>query len=318
MFSGNTILGDGSVIMIVDPNGVVQALGGTVATQLAAADALAQPNQPAMQETTTSLLVFRAGSSQPKAVPLALITRLEEIDARTIELSNGRHMVQYRGHLMPLITVDDQVRVKGEGAQPLLVFSDGGRSMALVVDEIIDIADERLDIEVASASPGVLGSAVIKGQATEVIDVGHFVPLAFADWFRGGEETRRRSRPTVMLVDDSPFFLNMLTPVLQAAGYEVTAVSRPRDAIELLIGGQHADIVVTDIDMPEIDGFALAERLRADNRTAHLPIVGLSSVISVEAVERGRQVGFHDYVAKFDRQGLIAALKEQADGRVAA
>jgi len=86
----------------------------------------------------------------------------------------------------------------------------------------------------------------------------------------------------------------------------------------MLMGGQHADIVVTDIDMPDMDGFALAEALRADSRTAHLPIVGLSSMISIEAVERGRQVGFHDYVAKFDRQGLIAALKEQTDAKAAA
>jgi two-component system chemotaxis sensor kinase CheA len=62
----------------------------------------------------------------------------------------------------------------------------------------------------------------------------------------------------------------------------------------------------------------LAEHLRADTRTAHLPIIGLSSVISIEAVERGREVGFHDYVAKFDRQGLIAALKEQTAAKVAA
>jgi two-component system chemotaxis sensor kinase CheA len=86
----------------------------------------------------------------------------------------------------------------------------------------------------------------------------------------------------------------------------------------MLIGGKNVDVVITDIDMPEMDGFALAEHLRADARTAHLPIVGLSSVISVEAVERGRQVGFHDYVAKFDRQGLIAALKEQTAAKVAA
>jgi two-component system chemotaxis sensor kinase CheA len=305
---------------VVDPTGVVQALGGTVATQLAAADtaAVAPAARNTAKEAATSLLVFRAGAPQPKAVPLALITRLEEIDARTIELSNGRHMVQYRGHLMPLVTLSESTRVKGEGAQPLLVFSDGSRSMAMVVDEIIDIVEERLDIQVASASPGVLGSAVIRGQATEVIDVGHFVPLAFADWFRGKDEPGRARRPAVMLVDDSPFFLNMLTPVLQAAGYEVTAVSRAQDAIDLLAGGQHADIVVTDIDMPEMDGFAFAEHLRADPRTAHLPIIGLSSVISVEAVERGRQVGFHDYVAKFDRQGLIAALKDQVDARAAA
>jgi two-component system, chemotaxis family, sensor kinase CheA len=320
MFSGNTILGDGSVIMIVDPNGIVQALGGTVATQLAAAEAaaLAQAKRTTTEDVTTSLLVFRAGSSRPKAVPLALITRLEEIDARTIELSNGRHMVQYRGQLMPLIRLDDEVRVRGEGAQPLLVFSDGGRSMALVADEIIDIVDESLDIEVASASPGVLGSAIIKGQATEIIDVGHFVPLAFADWFRGKRGTGRGQKPNVLLIDDSPFFLNMLTPVLQAAGYDVTAVARAHAALDLIAGGKQFDVVVTDIDMPEMDGFALAEQLRADPRTANLPIVGLSSMISPEALERGRQVGFHDYVAKFDRQGLIASLKEQIDAQAAA
>jgi two-component system, chemotaxis family, sensor kinase CheA len=320
MFSGNTILGDGAVIMIVDPNGIVQALGGTVANQLAAAEAAARAQlKPSMSdETKTSLLVFRAGAPQPKAVPLNLITRLEEIDARTIELSNGRHMVQYRGQLMPLIRLNEDVRVKGEGAQPLLVFSDGARSMALVADEIVDIVEERLDIQVTSSAAGVLGSAIIKGQATEVIDVGHFVPLAFADWFRGKGEAGPAARSSVLLVDDSPFFLNMLTPVLQAAGYSVTAVERAQDALNLIAQGGHYDVVVTDIDMPGLDGFGFAERLRTDPRTAQVPIVGLSSVVSADAVERGRQVGFHDYVAKFDRQGLIASLKEQIEGRAAA
>ena len=69
--------------------------------------------------------------------------------------------------------------------------------------------------------------------------------------------------------------------------------------------------IVTDIEMPGMDGFAFAEAVRADPRTAQMPIIALSSMISPAAIERGRQAGFHDYVAKFDRQGLIAALKEQ-------
>ena len=101
---------------------------------------------------------------------------------RTIETSNGRSVVQYRGQLMPLVPVNADVRIKSEGAQPLLVFADQGRSMALVVDEIVDIVEERLDIELASTTAGILGSAVIKGQATEIIDVSHFLPLAFEDW----------------------------------------------------------------------------------------------------------------------------------------
>jgi two-component system, chemotaxis family, sensor kinase CheA len=317
MFSGNTILGDGSVIMIVDPNGVARALGSTVTSQMAAAESAEA--KPAVSDTpATSLLVFRAGSAQLKAVPLALITRLEEIDARKIEMTTGRHIVQYRGHLMPLVRMNDDIRVKDEGAQPLLVFSDGNRSMGLVVDEIVDIVAERLDIEVASNNGGVLGSAIIKGQATEIIDVGHFLPLAFEDWFRRKEQPANRAARSVLLIDDSPFFRNMLTPVLQAAGYQVTAVAAASEALALLQDGRTFDVAITDVDMPEMDGFQFAEALRADPRTGDLPVIALSSEVSAEAVERGRNVGFHDYVAKFDRQGLIAALKEQTEvGRAA-
>jgi len=317
MFSGNTILGDGAVIMIIDPNGVAQAFGNTVASQFTATDS-DDSGHAAADEASTSLLVFRAGSTQPKAVPLSLITRLEEIDAQKIELSNGRHMVQYRGHLMPLVRMSEDVRVKGEGAQSLLVFSDGSRSMALIVDEIIDIVEDNLDIQVGSNNPGVLGSAIVRGHATEIIDVGHFLPLAFEDWFRRKEQPVRDRTHTVLLVDDSPFFLNMLTPVLQAAGYQVTAVGSAQEALALLGDGNLFDVAITDIEMPDMDGFQFAEAVRGDPRTAEIPIIALSSVISAEAIDRGRHVGFHDYVAKFDRQGLIAALKEQTDvGRAA-
>ena len=310
MFSGNTILGDGSVIMIIDPNGVAQAFGTNVASQLAAAEASEIKPAPSAG-SSTSLLVFRAGSMQPKAVPLSLVTRLEEIDAQKIELSNGRHMVQYRGHLMPLISMSEIVGVNGEGAQPLLVFSDGSRSMALVVDEIVDIVDDTLNIQVASENPGVLGSAIVRGHATEIIDVGHFLPLAFEDWFRRKEQQVQHRPCSVLLVDDSPFFLNMLTPVLQAAGYVVTTAASARDALALMSEGQAFDVAITDIEMPDMDGFQFAEAVRGDQRIGNLPIIALSSVVSPEAIERGRRVGFHDYVAKFDRQGLIAALKEQ-------
>ncbi len=311
LFSGNTILGDGAVIMIIDPSGVAQAIGSTVTSQMIVESTQGQDEEGA--EEATSLLVFRAGSAQPKAVPLSLITRLEEIDARKIELSNGRHMVQYRGQLMPLIVMNTNVQVKGEGAQPLLVFSDGARSMALVVDEIIDIVEDRLTIQVASEVAGVLGSAVIKGQATEIIDVGHFLPLAFEDWFRRKDRPSGARHRTVLLVDDSPFFRNMLTPVLQAAGYGVTAVGSAREALTMLQEGRAFDVVVTDIEMPDMDGYQFAQALRAEPATAELPVIALSSQISAESVERGRDAGFHDYVAKFDRQGLIAALMEQTD-----
>jgi two-component system chemotaxis sensor kinase CheA len=305
MFSGNTILGDGSVIMIIDPNGIAQTVG-TAATRQEESETA----QSAQIEKTVSLLVFRAGSSQPKAVPLSLVTRLEEIDCKKIELSNGRHLVQYRGQLMPLVRVNSEARVRQEGAQPLLVFSDSGRSMGLVVDEIVDIVEDKLDIEVGSDTPGVIGSAVIKGQATEIVDVGHFLPLAFEDWFRRKEMNSEALTRSLLFVDDSAFFRNMLVPVLKAAGYDVTAVAAADEALALIKKGARFDAVVSDIEMPGMNGFELAEAIRADARSAHVPIIALSSLTSPATIERGRQAGFHDFVAKFDRQGLIAALKD--------
>ena len=309
MFSGNTILGDGAVIMIIDPNGIAKALGASGAASHEIADE-ASGQHAHSGEQLTSLLVFRAGSAQPKAVPLALVTRLEEVSADKIELSNGRYMVQYREQLMPLVQMED-VNVQTSGTQPILVFADDKRSMGLVVDEIIDIVEERLNIEVAGSREGILGSAVIKGQATEVIDVGHFLPMAFADWFTRKEMTPSSSAQSVLLVDDSAFFRNMLAPVLKAAGYKVRLATNAQEGLATLRSGLTFDVVLTDIEMPDMNGFEFAESIRADQHLSQMPIIGLSSLVSPAAIERGRQAGFHDYVAKFDRPGLIAALKEQ-------
>ncbi len=310
VFSGTTILGDGSVIMILDPNGVAQSLGR--AAQAQAEANTSRGDEDIASEDTMSLLVFRAGSQQPKAVPLSLVTRLEEIDCRRIEMSDGRCLVQYREQLMPLLRVDDETGLKKEGSQPILVFSDRGRSMGLAVDEIVDIVEDKLDIEVTGHRPGVLGYAVVKGLTTEIVDVGHFLPQAFADWFRRRDgEAGRRAR-SVLLVDNSAFFRDMLAPLIKAAGYHVVAVGSAADALETLQSGAQFDLVVTDIEMPDMDGFALAEAVRGMPKVSEVPIIALSAMVSSEAIERGRAVGFHDFVAKFDRAGLIAAIKEQS------
>jgi two-component system chemotaxis sensor kinase CheA len=310
MFSGNTILGDGSVIMIIDPNGIAKSVGGAAAQHAVAGESDA--HRRSATEEMTSLLIFRAGAGQPKAVPLSLVTRLEELDTKKVEISNGRPLIQYRGQLMPLIRVNDEVKLRTEGTQPLLVFSDGGRSMGLVVDQIVDIVEDRLNIEVPSETPGVLGSAVIKGQATEIIDVGHYLPQAFEDWLIRTEKKMKAKARTILFVEDSAFFRNMLTPVLRSAGYAVTTVAGAKDALDVLNGGGQVDMIVTDLEMPGMSGFELAQAVRGDQRTANMPIIALSALTSPDSIERGRQVGFHDYIAKFDRPGLLAALKEQA------
>ncbi|MTH95824.1 chemotaxis protein CheW [Roseibium sp. RKSG952] len=319
MFSGNTILGDGSVIMIIDPNGVASAMAshasGSV-TEQAEEEAENQSRKAITGQSTISLLLFRAGSPEPKAVPLSLVTRLEEFEVSKIERSNGRDLVQYRGALMPLVYVNTGDTHKSEGTQPMLVFSDSGRSMGLVVDEIVDIVEDRMDIEVGSERPGILGSAIVKDKATEILDLGYYLPQAFEDWFMRKEMDIEALTKKVLFVDDSAFFRNMLTPVLKAAGYDVTTCESAAQAFELLENGAEFNAVVSDIEMPQINGFEFCEGLRRDPRFRHLPVLALSAMVTPASIERGRQAGFDDYVAKFDRPGLIAALKDIFSGEL--
>ncbi len=310
MFSGNTILGDGAVIMIIDPNGIAKALGASGAASHEIADENAA-SHASSGEQLTSLLVFRAGSTQPKAVPLGLVTRLEEIAADKIELSNGRYMVQYREQLMPLVQMDGRQRP----APPARSRSWCSPTTAARWGSWSTRSSTSSRNGCTSRSPasgqGILGSAVIKGQATEVIDVGHFLPMAFADWFSRKEMRPSATSQSVLLVDDSAFFRNMLAPVLKAAGYRVRVAPNAQEGLTALRSGQNFDVVLTDIEMPDMNGFEFAETIRADAHLSSMPIIALSSLVSPAAIERGRLAGFHDYVAKFDRPGLIAALKEQ-------
>jgi len=322
MFSGNTILGDGSVIMIIDPNGVASAMASHASSAVAGENEEEEAEELQRKAVTSasaiSLLLFRAGSPEPKAVPLSLVTRLEEFEVSKIERSNGRDLVQYRGALMPLVYLNDGDHHKAEGTQPMLVFSDSGRSMGLVVDEIVDIVEDRMNIEVGSERPGILGSAIIKDRATEIIDLGYYLPQAFEDWFMRKEMDIEALTKKVLFVDDSPFFRNMLTPVLKAAGYDVTTCNGPSEAFELLENGTKYHAIVSDIEMPEINGFEFCEALRRDPRFRNIPILALSAMVTPASIERGRQAGFDDYVAKFDRPGLIAALKDVFSGEMGA
>jgi len=313
IYSGNTILGDGSVIMILDPNGIASATNAT-------GDDVGNQEEEAQAEVRTlgddekeSMLLFRAGSDQPKAVPLAVVARLEDIDVDKIEHSDGRHVVQYRGSLMPIIKAEDGMDMKSEGSQPVLVFSDRNYTMGLAVDEILDIIEERMDIKLASGDPAVVGSAVINDQATEVIDVAHFLSLAFSDWHdrREADDAGQVQGASVLLIDDSDFFRSMLRPVLTVAGYQVTAVNSAQSALNMREEGVMFDAIVSDIEMPEMSGFEFAQIVKSGGTWQDTPLIALSSLANERDINRGREAGFDDYLAKFDKETLLRCLAQQ-------
>jgi two-component system chemotaxis sensor kinase CheA len=259
-----------------------------------------------------SLLLFRAGDGAPKAVPLALVARLEEVDCSKIEYSEGSPVIQYRGTLMPLVPIAAGMAVAQQGLQPVLVFADRDKHMGLLVDEIIDIVEERMQVDLTGRRAGTLGTSIISGKATDVVDAAYYLSQAFQGWFGEGDgafESEQNRR--VLLVDDSPFFRNLLTPLLSVAGYDVTAVENPLEALKLQENGTDFDAIISDIEMPGMNGFDFVARLRgSDSKWSKLPVFAMSSHATPRDLERGRQVGFTDYVAKHNREGLLNALHE--------
>jgi len=308
IFSGSTILGDGRVIMIVDPNGVRAAA--------------ANPNEATMQSLAKAgeedaedvqdrelLLMFRAHTQNRKALPISLITRLEEISLAEADQSEGQWHIKYDEELIPLVWFGDPPDPGSSARKPLLVMSDQGRSMGLLVDEIVDIVEDSVEVQIPSEQPGILGSAIIGGSAAEVVDVSYFLGLASAHWF----EPAGRVLPggdRILLVDDSAFFRNLVAPVVRSAGYEPVVCASGAEALDRLEGGLLPAVIVTDVDMPEMDGFAFAAAARRMERLRHVPIVALTGIVSDEAIKRARAAGFSDYISKLDRTGLLQSLRE--------
>ena len=115
----------------------------------------------------------------------------------------------------------------------------------------------------------------------------------------------------VLIVDDSAFFRNMLKPLLSSAGYHVTTAASADEALQLRDRGMRFDLILSDIEMPGLSGVDFAREVRGDERWQATPLVALSSLTAEAHVREGRDAGFNQYVAKFDRTRLLEAVARQ-------
>ena len=177
VFSGATILGDGSVVLILDPNAMSERAGNMLEEK--AAEETEETVSDAGSEKV-AMLLFRAGNGAPKAVELEHITRLEHVESSQIEIMEGRAALQYRGKLMPILTVNSDfsgllsAHNEETHIQPLLVFTGEGYAMGLAVDEIVDVIEDHMTIELSADRPGVRGTAIVAGRACEILDVDYY------------------------------------------------------------------------------------------------------------------------------------------------
>ena len=181
-FAGATIMGDGRVALILDVVGLAQHANVVTETRdRTVTDDKSRTADDADQRQT--LLLFTVGQDRRMAIPLSLAARLEEFPLTRLERTGALDVVQYRGQILPLIRVADHVagRVTPEAPADILqvvVYSDQGRSYGLIVSQINDIVDEAVTIKRSAASQGILGSAVVQGKVTDLLDVPGIIRLA--------------------------------------------------------------------------------------------------------------------------------------------
>ncbi len=311
LFSGNTILGDGAVVLILDANGIARLIGDSEAND-GIKEAGANPS-PEEDSTSETILVFQC-SGAVRAVPLSLVTRLEEIDATRIEQASGRPLVQYRGKLMPIIRGSEAMRLPDSGLQPIVIFSDGHRSMGMAVDAILDIVTQPVDIDFSDHEKGVLGSALIAGRATEVIDLAHYLTQAYPDWLATPRAAAEATPSRVLLVEQSSFLRDMLLPVIRAAGHTPVPCSGLSEALAALEAQAGVGMIVADVENDASGGLDLVKALAGHPRHGHVAVIGLVSIPHPELATRAHSVGLGELVAKFDRPALLAALRRAPTG----
>ena len=133
---------------------------------------------------------------------------------------------------------------------------------------------------------------------------------AWEDWFRGVPRPGASAgQQHILLVDDSEFFRQLTVPMLGAAGFRVTAVGSAAEALRLRDAGTKFEAIVSDIEMPGMDGIQFVKAVRAGGPWARLPVIAMTAHSDPETVRIGREAGFTDYVAKFEREALVATLR---------
>jgi len=311
-YGGCSILGDGSVIPILDCNGLAQMM-----------ELSEEANHAALQEEDAQVslhdlqhvLVFRQDTGR-YAIPMALVERLEKFSADKIETSGAKEVLQYRNdEVIPVLRWGDLADLGSQAGDEIygLILSDGSHRMCLQVDEIIDILEIPLEIKKPTQDEFFLGTAVILEQATEVVDVFDVIKRAVPDWFsKPAGKNGESKRQSILFVEDAPFFRNLVVPVLQAMNYDIWTASDGEQACKIL-ADKTPDMILTDIEMPNMDGYELADWIAQQAHLKDVPLMALTATPPDENDDARRQK-FDDVLVKFDRHSLVEHLQTALGG----
>ncbi len=278
-YLGATIMGDGRVALILDVQGLARLAGLVSQTRDTRKQEAGAGDVPS--EMQQAFLVFQAGRFQRLGVPLALVARLEQLPRRNIEFASGQPVLHYRDQILPLLALghlldasspDLSLEAGGSPTMQVIVFDDGNRRVGVVVDKIVDIIEETVTFSQRCSHPGLLGSAIIGGTITDLIDLNTLLRAVT----QGESEAHKKAPSRLLIVDPSTIERTMLRGYLEMCGYHVTPASSLEESLELLQRLPQPDLVITAVELGDHTGAELLQALRALRGCAHLPVIAMA------------------------------------------
>ena len=318
-YAGATILGDGSVALILDVAGLAAKANLDAMTRMARAREREKETDKDESRETLSLVLFHNSADVLCAVPLDAVSRIEQIANKQVENIGGRRTMQYHGGLLPLVTLADAAEVEPIGSDmklAVMITSIHGHEVGLLGAMPVDVVETNVRIDESThRQDGVAGSTIIGDRTVLLVDLCGLVDSRWPEWSSpkmiSQADSPVTTGATVLLAEDSDFFRAQVSRFLKEDGYTVLAAPDGEAAWDVLLQNVgRVRAVVTDIEMPRLDGLGFARRIRADQRTASLPIIALTSLVGDDDIARGNAAGINDYQTKIDRDQLLDRLRE--------
>ena len=330
VYSGATILGDGSVALIFD----VLGLSKYVQMNHTKTEGTHNINDKVAQafSDVQEFLLVKTQSPAKHAIVLGYVHRLEEFSKSQIEFSGPHRMIRYRDSILPLVYVNETLGYPNKESDattvPVVVIQRAGSLYGLVVDEILDILSTSVQTDSHLIQrKGIFGNLRTDDQIVVVIDPFELISMALPDSqqnkdqsfqtennliFNTANKSTAVAKKKILFVEDTAFFRKTIKNALESAGYDVLVAGHGQEAMDLLneVQGQ-VDLVLSDIEMPVMNGFELALKIRANDKYKHIPMVAISSKADANFVQRGFECGFNSYLEKFKPEVLTAELKKQ-------
>jgi two-component system chemotaxis sensor kinase CheA len=309
LYAGATIMGDGRVALILDVLGIGQRSGVFSESREQARVADKQKVQSEIEQQR--LLLFRSGSFDRMAVPLSLVARLEEFPRSAIEHAGGGQVVQYRNRILPLVSLravlEPGAPSQSQLADPVqvVVFNDGDRSVGMVVDQILDVAEEAVTVRQKSSRKGLLGSAVVGKRVTDFLDLNEVIRASAGNWDKNADgQTNTRK---ILVADASSFSRGMIRSGLDMAGYIVLEAANLDEAIRVL-EKQPLDAVVAALDFPPNGSSALLAAIRRRPEWEKIPVLAVVDASDRVLASAVRSAGFQDCQSKIDSAAILESL----------